>query len=91
MSSRQLHTEDWRVLQSELASVLVMRGLSAEAFRAKVLCLERTGHLVFTVSPLAVIVTGRLIWGHPRWELPRSIGSSREGHAPLAEAASGPG
>jgi hypothetical protein len=79
MSSAQLHKEDWRILQHVIAPALVMRGLSMNEFRDKLLCLEESGHIVFTVSDETMFVTGGLICGLPRWEMPRAIAFAGSG------------
>ena len=74
MTSAHLNKEDWRILRSVLATPLVMRGLSEDQFREKLLDWEKSGHVVFTVSDETVIVTGGLFCGLPQWELLRPIG-----------------
>jgi hypothetical protein len=73
MNSDHLHKEDWRVLRSALATSLVMRGLSDDEFREKLLEWERTGHIVFTINDETVVVTGGLFCGLPQWGLVRPI------------------
>ena len=79
MTSAHLHKEDWRILRSALATSLVMRGLSDEEFREKLLEWEKSGHIVFTVSDETLVVTGGLFCGLPRWELPRLIAFAQSG------------
>jgi hypothetical protein len=73
MSSALLHKEDWRVLRTALATSLVMRALSEDEFRAKLLEFEKTGHIVFKVEDESLTVTGNFFCGLPRWEMLRPI------------------
>ena len=73
MSSVLLNKEDWRVLRTALATPLVMRSLTDDEFRAKLLDFEKTGHIVFKVEDETLTVTGNFFCGLPRWEMLRPI------------------
>ena len=73
MSSALLNKEDWRVVRSALATSLVMRELSDDQFREKLLDFEKSGHIVFKVEDEIVTVTGNFFQGLPRWEMMRPI------------------
>jgi len=73
MSSASLNKEDWRILRDALATSLVMRSLSEDEFRAKLLEFEKSGHVSFTVNDESLVVTGNFFLGLPRWEMLRPI------------------
>ena len=79
MSSALLHKEDWRVLRSALATPLVMRSLSDDEFRAKLLDFEKSGHIAFKVEDEMLTVTGNFFCGLPRWEMMRPIAHASGG------------
>ena len=78
MSSASLNKEDWRVVRDALATSLVMRTLSEDEFRAKLLAFEKSGHVSFTVSDEMLVVTGNFFCGLPRWEMLRPIALANE-------------
>jgi hypothetical protein len=73
MSSALLNKEDWRVVRNALATSLVMRSLTEEEFREKLLDFEKSGHIVFKVQDEMLTVTGNFFCGLPRWEMLRPI------------------
>ena len=73
MSSSLLNKEDWRVVRTALATSLVMRELTDDEFRAKLLDFEKSGHIVFKVEDETLTVTGNFFCGLPRWEMLRPI------------------
>jgi hypothetical protein len=79
MSSALLNKEDWRVLRSTLANSLVMRNLTEDEFRAKLLDFEKRGHIVFKVENETLTVTGNFFCGLPRWEMLRPIALASAG------------
>ena len=73
MSSALLNKEDWRIVRTALATSLVMRSLTEDEVREKLLDFEKSGHIVFTVQDEMVTVTGNFFCGLPRWEMLRPI------------------
>jgi hypothetical protein len=73
MSSALLNKEDWRVVRSALATSLVMRELTPDQFREKLLDFEKSGHIAFKVEDEMLTVTGNFFLGLPRWEMMRPI------------------
>ena len=79
MSSALLNKEDWRIVRSALATSLVMRELTEDEFRAKLLDFEKSGHIVFKVEDETLTVTGNFFCGLPRWEMLRPIAYATSG------------
>ncbi|HEX2827748.1 MAG TPA: hypothetical protein VHP37_15450 [Burkholderiales bacterium] len=79
MTSATLNKEDWRILRRALATSLVMRDLTDDEFRAKILDFEKRGHVSLTVSDESLVVTGNFFLGLPRWEVLRPIALAKPG------------
>ena len=79
MSSALLNKEDWRVVRTALATSLVMRELTDDEFRTKLLDFEKSGHIVFKVEDETLTVTGNFFCGLPRWEMMRPIAYATSG------------
>jgi hypothetical protein len=73
MTSAALNKEDWRILRQALATSLVMRDLTDDEFREKILDFEKSGHVSLTVNAESLVVTGNFFLGLPRWEMLRPI------------------
>jgi hypothetical protein len=71
MTSAALTESDWQLLREHLAAPLELTHLSSLEFCLEILKLERTGHLVISTTPAAIVVVGRLLRSRPRWSFER--------------------
>ncbi len=79
MTTHYLKDADWKLLREELARPLMLTGLAIDDFRNELVRLQRTGHLTIVAFLDKIVVTGRLIHTHPRWEIDRSATLARSG------------